>query len=97
MTTCDIRTTLCVPCDNIMKLIKFIAFFVLLALMTGIGFFMVYPDVSRLKKENPRRLHSWNIERQVEKERQKNGDSEKVGSFISNFPVPHEGGDHSRR
>ncbi len=55
MTTCDIRTTLCVPCDNIMKLIKFIAFFVLLALMTGIGFFMVYPDVSRLKKENPKK------------------------------------------
>lgn len=38
-----------------MKLIKFIAFLVLLTLMTGIGFFMVYPDVSRLKKENPKK------------------------------------------
>lgn len=38
-----------------MKLIKFITFFVLLTFMAGIGFFMVYPDVSRLKKENPKK------------------------------------------
>jgi monofunctional biosynthetic peptidoglycan transglycosylase len=38
-----------------MKLIKIIVFFLLLALIVGIGFYMVYPDVSRLKKENPKK------------------------------------------
>jgi monofunctional biosynthetic peptidoglycan transglycosylase len=38
-----------------MKLIKIVIFFVLLFLIAGIGFYMVYPDVSRLKKENPKK------------------------------------------
>ena len=38
-----------------MKLIKIIVFFVLLALIFGIGFFMIYPDLSKLKKENPKK------------------------------------------
>lgn len=38
-----------------MKFIKIIAFFVILTFIVGIGFFMVYPDVSRLKKENPKK------------------------------------------
>lgn len=38
-----------------MKFIKIIAFFVILTLIVGIGFFMVYPDVSKLKKENPKK------------------------------------------
>jgi monofunctional biosynthetic peptidoglycan transglycosylase len=38
-----------------MKLIKIFIFLVLLSLIAGIGFYMVYPDVSRLKKENPKK------------------------------------------
>jgi len=38
-----------------MKIIKTIVFFVILAFIAGIGFFMVYPDVSKLKKENPKK------------------------------------------
>jgi len=40
---------------DIMKLIKIFFFLVLLAFMAGIGFYMVYPDVSKLKKENPKK------------------------------------------
>jgi monofunctional biosynthetic peptidoglycan transglycosylase len=38
-----------------MKLIKILVFLVLLALIAGVGFYMVYPDVSKLKKENPKK------------------------------------------
>lgn len=38
-----------------MKLIKIFIFLVLLSLIAGIGFYTVYPDVSRLKKENPKK------------------------------------------
>ncbi len=38
-----------------MKLIKTFIFLVLLAFIAGIGFFMIYPDVSKLKKENPKK------------------------------------------
>lgn len=38
-----------------MKFIKIFIFLVLLSLIAGIGFYMVYPDVSRLKKENPKK------------------------------------------
>lgn len=38
-----------------MKFIKIIVFFIILALIAGIGLYMVYPDVSRLKKENPKK------------------------------------------
>ena len=38
-----------------MKLIKIIFFFVILSFVTGIGFFMIYPDVSKLTKENPKK------------------------------------------
>jgi monofunctional biosynthetic peptidoglycan transglycosylase len=38
-----------------MKFIKIFIFFVLLSLIVGIGFYMAYPDVSRLKKENPKK------------------------------------------
>jgi monofunctional biosynthetic peptidoglycan transglycosylase len=38
-----------------MKLIKILVFLVLFALVAGIGFYMVYPDVARLKKENPKK------------------------------------------
>lgn len=38
-----------------MKLIKILFFVVLLTLITGIGFYMIYPDVARLKKENPKK------------------------------------------
>jgi monofunctional biosynthetic peptidoglycan transglycosylase len=38
-----------------MKFIKIFVFLVLLSLIAGIGFYMVYPDVSRLKKENPKK------------------------------------------
>ena len=38
-----------------MKLIKILVFLVLFALVAGIGVYMVYPDVARLKKENPKK------------------------------------------
>jgi len=38
-----------------MKFVKTIVFFVILAFIAGMGFFMVYPDVSKLKKENPKK------------------------------------------
>jgi monofunctional biosynthetic peptidoglycan transglycosylase len=38
-----------------MKFIKIFISLVLLSLIVGIGFYMVYPDVSRLKKENPKK------------------------------------------
>ena len=38
-----------------MKLIKILFFVVLLTLIAGIGFYMIYPDVARLKKENPKK------------------------------------------
>ena len=38
-----------------MKFIKTFIFLVLVSLIVGIGFYMVYPDVSRLKKENPKK------------------------------------------
>jgi monofunctional biosynthetic peptidoglycan transglycosylase len=38
-----------------MKLIKILVFLVLFALVAGIGAYMVYPDVVRLKKENPKK------------------------------------------
>jgi monofunctional biosynthetic peptidoglycan transglycosylase len=38
-----------------MKFIKILVFLVLFALVAGIGFYMVYPDVARLKKENPKK------------------------------------------
>jgi monofunctional biosynthetic peptidoglycan transglycosylase len=38
-----------------MRLIKISLFLILLALITGIAFYMVYPDVSKLKKENPKK------------------------------------------
>lgn len=38
-----------------MKLFKIFIFLVLLAFIAGIGFFMIYPDVSKLKKENPKK------------------------------------------
>jgi len=38
-----------------LKFIKILIFIVLFSLIVGIGFYMVYPDVSRLKKENPKK------------------------------------------
>jgi monofunctional biosynthetic peptidoglycan transglycosylase len=38
-----------------MKLIKIFAFLVLFAFVAGIAFYMVHPDVSQLKKENPKK------------------------------------------
>jgi len=38
-----------------MKLIKILVFLVLFALVAGIGVYMVYPDVARLKRENPKK------------------------------------------
>jgi monofunctional biosynthetic peptidoglycan transglycosylase len=38
-----------------MKLIKIFFFLVLLALIAGTSLYMVYPDVSKLKKENPKK------------------------------------------
>jgi monofunctional biosynthetic peptidoglycan transglycosylase len=38
-----------------MKLIKIAVFLALLAFIAGIVFYMVYPDVSKLKKENPKK------------------------------------------
>ena len=38
-----------------MKLAKIVFFFVILSFFTGIGFFMIYPDVSKLMKENPKK------------------------------------------
>ena len=38
-----------------MKLIKIFFFLALLALIAGIGFYMIYPEVSKLKKENPKK------------------------------------------
>jgi len=38
-----------------LKFIKILVFIVLFSLIVGIGFYMVYPDVSRLKKENPKK------------------------------------------
>lgn len=38
-----------------MKLIKTFIFLVLLAFIAGIGFFMIYPDISKLKTENPKK------------------------------------------
>ena len=38
-----------------MKLIKTFIFLVLLTFIAGIGFFMIYPDISKLKTENPKK------------------------------------------
>lgn len=38
-----------------MKFIKIIIFLILFALIAGIGFYLLYPDVSRLHKENPKK------------------------------------------
>jgi monofunctional biosynthetic peptidoglycan transglycosylase len=38
-----------------MKVIKIFFFLVLLSVIAGMGFYMVYPDVSKLKKENPKK------------------------------------------
>jgi monofunctional glycosyltransferase len=37
------------------KLIKIFVFLVLFVLIAGIGFYMIYPNVSKLKKENPKK------------------------------------------
>ena len=38
-----------------MKLIKILVFLVFFAFVGGIGFYMIYPDVAKLKKENPKK------------------------------------------
>jgi monofunctional biosynthetic peptidoglycan transglycosylase len=53
-----------------MRLIKIFVFLTLLSLIAGIGLYMVYPDVSRLKKENPRKTSFMEYR---EEESKKNG------------------------
>jgi len=38
-----------------MKIIKILTFLILFTVIAGIGFYMIYPDVSRLKKESPKK------------------------------------------
>jgi monofunctional glycosyltransferase len=53
-----------------MKFIKIFIFLALLSLIAGIGFYMVYPDISRLKKENPKKTSFMEYR---EEESKKNG------------------------